>query len=83
MPNSRSYKVVVNYSRLNELNAATTTSLYLTATAADLAMLLHALDESAAVAGFSVYSTVTVPTYHVLGKLTCEDLGMPELRKLK
>jgi len=83
MPTSHSFKIVVEYSRLNELNAKTTSTLYTSATCADLAMVLHALDESAAVASFSVFNTVTVPTLHNLGKLTAQDLGILDLVKLK
>jgi hypothetical protein len=83
MPTARSYKITVDYTVLNEQNAKTTSALHLAATAADLAVLLQALDASPTVAGFSVYSTVTVPNLQSLGKLTAGDLGMMDLKKLK
>lgn len=83
MPTPHSYKITVDYTVLNEHYAKTTSTLHLAATAADLAVLLHALDESPTVAGFAVFSTITVPPLSSLGKLTAQDLGLLDLKKLK
>lgn len=83
MPVTHSYKIFVEYNRLNELNAKTTSTLFVTASTADLAVLLHALDASASVAGITVFATLTFPNLHTYNKLTSADLGITEITKLK
>jgi hypothetical protein len=83
MTTARSYKIVVEYSSLNKLNAKTASTLHLTATTADLAVLLHTLNESPSVSTMRVYNTVVIPCLHTQGKLTAGDLGLDGLKKLK
>jgi hypothetical protein len=79
---ARSYRIVVEYITLNEQGARTVTHLHVCTSMADLAVLLHTLDESAAVASMSVFSTLALPALHTFGKLTGEDLGIVDLKKL-
>lgn len=83
MPVSRSYKIQVDFRGTKECGHKATTHLYVNAGMADLAVLLHALDESEAVGSMSVYCTLTVPDLHTHGRLTGQDLGITDLKKLK
>lgn len=83
MTTARSYKIVVEYSSLNKLNAKTASTLHLTATTADLTVLLHTLNESPSVSTILVYNTIVLPSLHTHGKLTADDLGLTDLKKLK
>lgn len=79
----QSYKIHVKFHADASTGHTAATHLYVNAGTPDLAVLLHALDSSPAVASVSVFSTLTVPDLYTHGKLTAEDLGMPDLRKLR
>lgn len=79
----RSYKIIVEYNRFNETSLRRANTLYITATSPDLAVLLHTLDESGVVASLTVFSTISHPALHTIGKLTGDELGIPGLKKLK
>lgn len=79
----QSYKIHVKFHADASTGNTAATHLYVNAGMPDLAVLLHALDSSPAVASVSVFSTLTVPDLHTHGKLTLQDLGMPYLKKIK
>ena len=79
---ARSYRIVVVYHTLNEQGSRTVTPMNVCLSMLDLAVLLHALDVSPAVASVSVFSIPSVPSTHTLGKLTGDDLGITDLEKL-
>lgn len=83
MTQIRAYKITVNLQRDYGLDSKATLDLHVNANMPDLTLLLHALDETAYVMGYTVFATFTVPDLSVLNKLTDKDLGIPRLKKLK
>ena len=57
--------------------------LYINAKQTDLAAMLQSFEQSPTVLTFSVFSTLTVPATASLSKLTCNDMGIERLEKLK
>lgn len=79
---ARSYRIVAVYHTLNEQGSKTVTPMNVCLSMPDLAVLLHTLDASPAVASISVFSMPTLLSTNNLSKLTGDDIGITDLEKL-